>query len=105
MKKLIAKLWENTLFFIISNVVIGCAALITIIGFLVGIFYVMEKAGQLLEMLPPAIIGTVTVGITVVVAFLLLFKLGNGVREKITDELRVIRWRREQKMLSQQRSI
>lgn len=101
MKKLIAKLLENTLFFIISNVLIGCTVLITIIGFIVGISYLMRKAGQLLEMLPPVIVGTVIIGITAVVALLLLFKLGNGVREKITDELIAIRWRREQKMLSQ----
>ena len=104
MKKLITKLLENTLFFIISNVVIGCTVLITIIGFIVGIAYLMEKSGQFLGMLHPAIIGTVTIGITVAVAFVLLFKLGNGVREKITDELIAIRWRREQERLSQQQN-
>ena len=101
MKKLIAKLWKNTLFFIVSNVLIGCTVLITIVGFLVGISYLMRKAGQLLEMLPPVIIGGVSIGIAAVVAFFLLFKFGDFVREKITDELIAIRWRREQKMLSQ----
>jgi len=105
MKKFIERLWENTAFFLISNAIIGLAVVITGIGLVVGIVYASEKARQLVDLMLSSttqnILGTI-IGTVIMsaVLFVILVKLGNYVREKVIDELQMIRWRHKQKILS-----